>query len=95
MADLAQKKGSFIRRYVAAVEQFLSISDDLQALATEWTANAYPTGAEPAGNNITDEDLSTVAPWLTALQLNQTVGAVDAVNVTVESQRGYLEAARP
>ena len=75
--------------------QFLSISDDLQALATEWTANAYPTGAEPAGNNITDEDLSTVAPWLTAQQLNQTVGAVDAVNVTVEAQRGYLEAARP
>jgi hypothetical protein len=94
VADLAQKKGSFIRRYVAAVESFLTISDDLTALATEWSANAYPTGADPAGNNITDEDLATVAPWLTSLQLNQAVGAVDAVHATVEEQRGYLEAVR-
>lgn len=94
MADLAQKKSSFIRRYVAAVESFLTISDDLLALATEWDANSYPTGATPAENNITDQDLALVAPWLTALQLNQAVGAVDAVNQTVDSQRGYLEAVR-
>jgi len=94
MADLAQKKGSFIRRYVAAVESFLTISEQLAALDVEWSANAYPTGASPAENNISDEDLALVAPWLTALQLNQAVGAVDAVNQTVDSQRGYLEAVR-
>ena len=94
MSDLAQKKSSFVRRYVTAIESFLANSEDLAALAQEWSANAYPTGADPAGNNITDEDLALVAPWLTALQLNQAVGAVDAVHVTLEEQRGYLEAVR-
>jgi len=94
VADLSQKKASFTRRYIAAVESFLSISDQLAALATEWSANAYPTGATPAENNITDEDLALVAPWLTALQLNEAVGAIDAVHVTVDEQRGYLEAVR-
>jgi hypothetical protein len=94
VADLAQKKASFVRRYVAAVEAFLVNSDDLEALATEWSANAYPTGADPAGNNITDQDLATVAPWLTADQLNHAVGAVAAIGVTVDDQRGYLEAVR-
>ena len=94
MADLAQKKGSFTRRYVAAIEAFLTNFEDLTALATEWDANAYATGADPTGNNITDDDLALVAPWLTALQLNQAVGAIDAVGVTVDEQRGYIEAVR-
>ena len=94
MADLAQKKSSFTRRYVAAIEAFLVNFDGLAALDTEWHANAYATGASPAEYNITDEDLALVAPWLTALQLNQAVGAVTAVAVTVEEQRGYLEAVR-
>jgi hypothetical protein len=94
MADLAQKKGSFIRRYVAAVESLLMAADDLAVLANEWSANAYPTGASPPENNITDSDLAATAPWLTALQLNECVGAADAVNQTVKAQRGYLESAR-
>jgi hypothetical protein len=94
VADLIQKKASFVRRYVAAVEAFLANSDDLAALGTEWSANSYPTGADPAGNNITDQDLATVAPWLTSLQLNQAVGAAAAIGVTISDQRGYLEAVR-
>jgi hypothetical protein len=94
MADLTQKKASFIRRYVAAIESLLTMADDLAVLANEWSANAYPTGATPTDNNITDADLAVVAPWLTALQLNECVGAADAVNQTVKAQRGYLEAAR-
>jgi hypothetical protein len=94
VADLGQKKATFVRRYVAAIEAFLANSDDLEALAVEWSANAYPTGSDPSGNNITDQDLATVAPWLTALQLNQAVGAVAAIGVTISDQRGYLEAVR-
>ena len=94
MADLIQKKSSFVRRYVAAIESFLVNFDSLAALDTEWHANAYATGANPPEYNITDEDLAAVAPWLTALQLNQAVGAVAAVAVTVDEQRGYLEAVR-
>ncbi len=94
MADLAQKKASYTRRYVAAIEAFLVNFDGLAALDTEWHANAYATGAQPLENNITDADLAAVAPWLTALQLNQAVGAVTAIAGTVEQQRGYLEAVR-
>ena len=94
MADLAQKKASFIRRYVAAIEGLLESANGLVSLKSEWSANAYPTGGDPAGNNITDEDLATVAPWLTALQLNQAVGAVESVQVAIQQNRGYLEAVR-
>ncbi len=94
MADLAQKKASFIRRYVAAIEGFLESANGLVSLKSEWSANAYPTGATPPENNISDGDLAAVAPWLTADQLNQAVGAVESVQVAVQQNRGYLEAVR-
>jgi hypothetical protein len=94
MADLAQKKSAFIRRYVTGVQALLAASEELTNLNKEWDANAYATGATPAGNNITDMDLATVAPWITALQLNEAEGATVAVGDTVTTQRGYLEAIR-
>jgi hypothetical protein len=94
MADLSQKKGTFIRRYVAAMEAFLAGSDLLSNLKAEWDANAYATGASPPENNITDADFTTVAPWITALQLNEAIGATVTIGNTVTSNRGYLEPIR-
>jgi hypothetical protein len=94
MADLAQKKGSFIRRYVAAIEGLLAASELMSAMNGEWDANGYATGASPPENNITDADLTPVAPWITAVQLNEAEGASVAVGNTVTAQRGYLEAIR-
>jgi hypothetical protein len=94
VADLAQKHANFIRRYVTAVENFLAASELLSSMKGEWDANAYATGADPAGNNITDAEMAIAAPWATALQLNQAVGAAEAIGGTVTTQRGYLEALR-
>jgi hypothetical protein len=94
MADLGLKKGSFIRRYVTAIEGLLAASELLSTINGEWDANAYATGASPPENNITDADLAAVAPWVTALQLNEAEGATVAVGNTVTAQRGYLEAIR-
>ena len=79
---------------MAAIEGLLESANGLVSLKSEWTANAYPTGADPVEHNITDADLAAVAPWLTALQLNQAVGAVESVQVAVQANRGYLEAVR-
>jgi hypothetical protein len=94
MADLTQKKSSFIRRYVLAIEGLLAASELVSAMNGEWGANAYATGASPPENNITDADLAAVAPWITALQLNEAEGATVAIGNTVTAQRGYLEAIR-
>jgi hypothetical protein len=94
MADLAQKKSSFIRRYVAAVESFIGEIDGLANLKTEWDADAYATGASPAGNNLTDADFTATAPWIDAAQMNQTIAAVESIRATVATNRGYLEAIR-
>jgi hypothetical protein len=94
MADLAQKKAAFIRRYVIGVQNLLAASDEVSNLNAEWNANAYATGATPSGNNITDMDLAVTAPWITAAQLNEAEGATVAVGDTVATQRGYLEAIR-
>lgn len=95
MADLTQKKDGFTRRWIAAIDNFMKQADDLEALNAEWNANAYATGADPLTSNITDEDLARVAPWIDALALNQSIGAMQSVRAVIESNRGYLEAVRP
>ena len=94
-ADLTQKKSTFIRRYVDAINTFMNQVNDLDGLKAEWDANAYATGASPPENNITDADCAAVAPWIDALKLNQAIGAQVSVGDTVNSNRGYLEAVRP
>jgi len=95
MADLAQKKSAFIRRYIDAVDVFVNQVNLLAGLKEEWDANAYATGASPAENNITDADCATIAPWTDALALNEAVGALVATSDTFNAQRGYIEAIRP
>lgn len=95
MADRAAKKAAFVSRYIQAVVQLLDDVNKLANLKEEWTANAYPTGGTPAENNIVQSDLLGPAPHMTVLQLNQAVGAVEAVRTTVAAQIGYLEAVRP
>lgn len=95
MADTAQKRAGFIRRYVAAVENFLDSVNTLSNLKIEWDANAYADGANPTANNIIDTDLTATAPWITVLQINQGIGAVEAIRTTIATNRGYLESLRP
>jgi hypothetical protein len=97
MADLGTKKASFISRQVTDA---LAAVDALDKACTldkaQWDACAYATGATPAGNNITDADLAAAGfGYMTALQLNQLIGALAAIKATLDQNRGYLEAARP
>lgn len=75
--------------------QFLNASDNLTMLVAEWNANAYATGANPAGNNIADSDLTGDLAYISATQLNALIGAIVTVTGSVASNRGYLEAGRP
>lgn len=75
--------------------QFLNASDNLTMLVAEWNANAYATGANPAGNNIADSDLVGDLAYISATQLNALIGAIVTVTGSVASNRGYLEAGRP
>jgi hypothetical protein len=95
MADLTQKKTAWISRYVNAIDLFIKQVEVLDSMKEEWDANAYATGASPPGNNITDADCLLIAPWITAVQLNQSIGAQVTVGNTITSNRGYLEAIRP
>jgi hypothetical protein len=93
--DLSSKQVGFVNRYKQAVVNLLSDLDALSLLYAEWNADAYATGASPAGNNITDSIVQQSMPYATAFELNQAVGAVVAIETTVASNRGYLEALRP
>jgi hypothetical protein len=92
---LTSKQIGFASRYVVAIQGLISVIDGLELLKAEWDANAYATGASPAGNNLTDALLqSNGYAYLTALQVNQAVGAVESIRATVATNRGYLEALR-
>lgn len=92
--DLTAKKNNYVARLVAENATFLDSLNRLAALKAEWDADAYATGAQPASNNIADADLANY-PHLTALIVNQLIGAHVAVKATADANRGYLEAARP
>lgn len=95
MADLTAKKASFVARLLQRNTALLETIDALANLKAEWDADAYATGAQPTANNVLDADLATVAPHLTAAQLNALIGAHVSVAASVAANRGYLEAARP
>lgn len=92
---LTSKQVNFINRYIQQVATLIGCIDALAALKSEWDADAYATGATPVGNNITDVIIQGTAPYATAQQLNQVVGAVESIRTTVAANRGYLEAMRP
>lgn len=101
--NIATKKLNFMSRLVLAKGDFLATLATLESIKEEWDANAYADGASPAGNNITDSDLqdppasggSPPFPYLSATQVNQLIGAYEAIKTTIAANRGYLEAARP
>jgi hypothetical protein len=93
--DLTPKQTGFVSRYRDTTTDFLRLADKLANLKSEWDANAFATGASPAGNNITDTTVQAAAPAATALQLNQAIGAVESIRTTIAANRGYLEALRP
>lgn len=92
---LTGKQQGFCTRYIQQVADLLHTIDTLADLKAEWDANAYATGASPAGNNITDAVIQGVAAYATAAQLNSAVGAIESIRTTVAANRGYLEAMRP
>jgi hypothetical protein len=92
---LTSKQINFAGRYVQAVGSLINAIDALKVLKDEWDANAYATGANPAGNNLTDAILQANGfAYLTASQVNSAVGAVESIKTTVAANRGYLEALR-
>lgn len=92
---LTSKQVGFAGRYAVAIQGLISVIDGLTLLKAEWDANAYATGASPAGNNLTDAILQGNGfAYLTALQVNQAVGAVETIRTAVAANRGYLEALR-
>ena len=93
--DLSGKQGRFLTAYIAAINALCNDADNLAALYTQWQNDAYATGANPGADNITDALVQVQAPYATALQLNQAVGAVVAIQATIAANRGYLEAMRP
>lgn len=94
--SLTSKQVNFAGRYVQGIQAVLTAFDGLELLKNEWDANAYATGASPSGNNLTDALLqSNGYAYLTALQVNQAVGAVESLRTTLAANRGYLEALRP
>jgi hypothetical protein len=92
---LTSKQVGFVNRHVQYVQMLISCIDTLANLKAEWDANAYATGAVPLTNNITDVVIQGTAPYATAQQLNQVIGAVESIRATVAANRGYLEAMRP
>lgn len=92
--DLSTKKTNFLTRLTAANQTLLDTMEKIAALKAEWDANAYATGASPSGNNITDAEVQSGFPYMTAAQLNSLIGAHVSVADAVASNRGYLEAAR-
>lgn len=98
--DLAPKQLNFVQDFTAAVVQLLRTNDLLLAQLANWNGNSYATGAEPLENNITDDVLSGNSlnqqwAYITAIGLNEAIGAVKTVTDTVAANRGYLEAMRP
>lgn len=98
--NLVPKQLNFVADFSAAITRFLQANDVLISLVAQWKGNSYAIGAEPIENNITDEVLSGNSlnqqfAYLTADQLNRAEGAVEAVQTTVDANRGYLEATRP
>jgi hypothetical protein len=93
--DLSQKKSSFISRHIRAVTDMLNQFSVLAALKEEWDANAYATGATPAGNNLADADFQATAPHMDATKMNQAIGAVESMRGELAANQGYLEAVRP
>jgi hypothetical protein len=93
--SLTSKQVNFAGRYCQAIGSLINAIDGLTLLKAEWDANAYATGASPVGNNLTDALLQGNGyAYLTALQVNSAVGAVETIRTTVAANRGYLEALR-
>ncbi len=93
--NFGPKQQVFMNTWVTQLLQFLDNADELMTLNNEWTANAFATGANPTSNNITDAVVQGPYPAATALILNQAIGAVVAIQATIATNRGYLEAMRP
>ena len=92
--SLQSKQLNFLTRLNNANLTLIQTVETLAALKAEWDANAYATGASPSGNNLTDVIVQAGFPYETALIINQLIGAHVAIKVTVDANRGYLEAAR-
>lgn len=93
-----QKQGNFLQRLQPAVVQLLSAVDVLQALASEYSQDAYGTGG---ANAIVDATVQALIPSATAANVGQAVGIIDGANqlLSVVGQgttgRAYLELMRP
>lgn len=96
-AVITSKQINYVHRLTVSLMQFLNASDNLTLLLSEWSANAYATGAQPTANNITDANNVLVGDlgYISTAQLNSLIGAITTVTGSVASNRGYLEAGRP
>ena len=94
--DMTSKQLNFVSEFTQQVVALLNNNDNLVALMENWTNNSYPTGAEPASDNITDEVLEGSSfKYMTAAELNSAIGAIASVTEAVKTNRGYLEPMRP
>jgi hypothetical protein len=89
------KQQNWVGRFSAQVVALLDAADELTALCTEFTVDAYGTGG---GNALTDSVVQGQLPAATAAIVASAEGAVagsSQILATISANRGYLEAVRP
>jgi hypothetical protein len=89
---LTAKQTGFVQRYSSAVQQLLTVVDNLTLLDAEFANDTYGTGG---ANQLTDTLVQTVLPASTAALFNSGEAGVVTVLTSVASVRSSLEWMRP